>query len=144
MVENRCAESICAWDVESIHHELRKNGYKLTKQRKLIIEVILKNKCTYCKEIYAETIKKDSSVGISTVYRMFRILEDLGIEGVKKKNIYLGFKDQESECILLLDENEEVRLPSEVWISKMKESFGTIREIKNKKIRGLVFTNIGN
>jgi len=41
---------------EIILEELKKQGCRITKQKKLIIDIILKNECSYCKEIYGEVI----------------------------------------------------------------------------------------
>ncbi len=58
---------------------LKDNGFRITKQRKLIIDIILNNDGASCKEIYHKVVSRDSTVGTATVYRMIRLLEDLGI-----------------------------------------------------------------
>lgn len=58
---------------------LKDKGFRITKQRKLIIEIILNNDGASCKEIYHKVVSKDSTVGAATVYRMIRLLEDVGI-----------------------------------------------------------------
>ena len=58
---------------------LRENGCRITKQRKLIVDVIMKNDFTSCKDIYYQVIAKDSTVGMATVYRMIRTLEEIGV-----------------------------------------------------------------
>ncbi len=58
---------------------LKDNGFRITKQRKLIIDIILSSDGASCKEIYHKVVSKDSSVGTATVYRMIRLLEDIGI-----------------------------------------------------------------
>ncbi|MBE5845529.1 MAG: ferric uptake regulator family protein [Butyrivibrio sp.] len=58
---------------------LKSQGFRITKQRKLIIDIILKNDGASCKDIYYEVISKDNSIGTATVYRMIRLLEDVGI-----------------------------------------------------------------
>ena len=59
--------------------ELKKHGKRITGQRKIIIEIILQQDWENCKDIYYEAIKKDSSIGIATVYRMLDTLEEIGI-----------------------------------------------------------------
>lgn len=59
--------------------ELKKHGKRITGQRKIILEIILKQDWENCKDIYYEAIKKDSSIGIATVYRMLDTLEEIGI-----------------------------------------------------------------
>ncbi|MCU6762955.1 ferric uptake regulator [uncultured Roseburia sp.] len=59
--------------------ELKKHGKRITGQRKIILEIILQQDWENCKDIYYEAIKKDSSIGIATVYRMLDTLEEIGI-----------------------------------------------------------------
>ncbi|MCR5467696.1 MAG: transcriptional repressor [Lachnospiraceae bacterium] len=58
---------------------LQENGFRITKQRKLIINTILCSDGASCKEIYQNVVSQDKSVGTATVYRMIRLLEDIGI-----------------------------------------------------------------
>ena len=37
---------------------LRKEGFRITRQRELLIDIILEEKCTCCKEIYYMAAKK--------------------------------------------------------------------------------------
>ena len=58
---------------------LKEKGFRITKQRKLIIDIILGSDGASCKEIYHKVIARDNTVGTATVYRMIRLLEDVGI-----------------------------------------------------------------
>ena len=58
---------------------LKDKGFRITKQRKLIIDIILNSDGASCKEIYHKVVAKDDTVGSATVYRMIRLLEDIGI-----------------------------------------------------------------
>ena len=58
---------------------LKSKGFRITKQRKLILDIILNSDGASCKEIYHKVVSRDSTVGTATVYRMIRLLEDLGI-----------------------------------------------------------------
>lgn len=58
---------------------LKDKGFRITKQRKLIIDIILNSDGASCKEIYHKVVAKDDTVGSATVYRMIRLLEDVGI-----------------------------------------------------------------
>lgn len=70
---------------EDIYARLRENGLRLTEQRKIIIDVILHEKFSCCKEVYVLAHKKDASIGIATVYRMINVLEEIG--AISRKNI---------------------------------------------------------
>lgn len=59
--------------------EMRKKGCRITKQRKLIIDIIMNNEFNTCKEIYYRVIKEDPTVGMATVYRMINQLEEMNV-----------------------------------------------------------------
>lgn len=64
---------------ENIIKKLKENGCRITKQRKMILDIILENKCSSCKEIYVQASRLDKSIGMSTVYRLVRELEKMGV-----------------------------------------------------------------
>ena len=64
---------------ESIIIKLKENGCRITKQRKLILDIILEDRCSSCKEIYAQAAKLDQSIGMATVYRLVKELERIGV-----------------------------------------------------------------
>lgn len=69
-----------------ILRELKKRGCRITNQRKILIDIILRDECCSCKEIYYQAIKEDPSIGMATVYRMVRTLEEIGL--IRRKNMY--------------------------------------------------------
>lgn len=71
---------------EAVIERLRKQGFRITKQRRILLDVILDEDCSSCKEIYYKAAKKDDSIGIATVYRMVNTLEDIGV--ISRKNMY--------------------------------------------------------
>ena len=64
---------------ESIIIKLKENGCRITKQRKMILDIILEDRCSSCKEIYARVVKLDQSIGMATVYRLVKELENIGV-----------------------------------------------------------------
>ncbi|HEX3021430.1 MAG TPA: transcriptional repressor [Lachnospiraceae bacterium] len=72
--------------IEMVLDQLRQNGYRITAQRITLIGIILDNECSSCKDIYYKAIKEDPTIGIATVYRSIKILEDLGI--INRNNLY--------------------------------------------------------
>ena len=77
-----------------ILQELRKNGCRITNQRQLLIDIILQDEGCCCKEIYYQAIKKDPTIGMATVYRMVKTLEETGL--IKRKNLYRIQVEEES------------------------------------------------
>ncbi len=69
-----------------ILQELKKKGCRITNQRKVLIDVILRDECCSCKEIYYQAIKEDATIGMATVYRMVKTLEEIGL--IQRKNMY--------------------------------------------------------
>lgn len=69
-----------------ILQELKKNGCRITSQRRLLIDIILRDECCSCKEIYYEAIKADPTIGMATIYRMVKTLEETGL--IHRKNMY--------------------------------------------------------
>lgn len=64
---------------ERIMEKLKENGCRITKQRKLMLDIILENRCSSCKEIYVQAAKADRTIGMATVYRMVNALEEIGV-----------------------------------------------------------------
>lgn len=75
-----------------ILQQLKEHGCRITAQRRILIEVILRGECGSCKEIYYNAIKADPSIGMATVYRLVKTLEETGI--IKRRNMYqIDLKD---------------------------------------------------
>ena len=51
---------------QEVLHQLKKAGYRITEQRKILLHIILHNEYSPCKEIYDEAKKQDEKVGIAT------------------------------------------------------------------------------
>ena len=67
------------WQKERVIQELRSQGKRMTKQRMILLDVILSGKWNCCKEIYYEAAKRDAAIGMATVYRMVSTLEEIGV-----------------------------------------------------------------
>ncbi|KYH27983.1 MULTISPECIES: Fur family transcriptional regulator [Clostridium] len=68
-------------NIDEIEEALKKKGYKLTRQRKSILEVLIENsgKLISVEDIYIQCKKKYSKTNLSTVYRNLEILKDIGM-----------------------------------------------------------------
>lgn len=100
---------------ESVLDELKKNGFRITNQRKLLIDIILSDECSCCKEIYYKAIRQDPTIGIATVYRMVNTLEEIG--AINRKNMYrieCGENcSMRKGCTLVMENQEKVNLSVE-------------------------------
>ena len=55
---------------DEIIERLKENGCRITRQRKILIDIILENDCASCKEIFYKASREDNRIGVATVYRM--------------------------------------------------------------------------
>ena len=72
---------------ENIIEKLRERGCRITKQRQILLDVILKEECSCCKEIYYKAARRDSKIGMATVYRMMNMLEEIGAEKLQNRRL---------------------------------------------------------
>ena len=71
---------------EMIVRRMKERGCRITKQRMILLDVILGSECSCCKEIYFKASSLDPKIGTATVYRMINTLEELG--AISRKNMY--------------------------------------------------------
>ena len=69
---------------DEIIERLKEKGCRITKQRKILIDIILENDCASCKEIFYKASQEDARIGVATVYRMINALEEIG--AISRKN----------------------------------------------------------
>lgn len=72
------AELVRNMQKELILQKLKERGCRITKQRQVLLDVILQEEYTCCKEIYYKAVEKDAGIGPATVYRMVNLLEEIG------------------------------------------------------------------
>ena len=111
----------------AIMNRLRQAGCRITKQRKIILDIILQEECTCCKEIYFLASKRDPNIGMATIYRMINLLEEIG--ALKRKRAYRICNEESPVhiCSVKLDDYTSIRLDGEKLrqvIEKGMESFG--------------------
>ena len=53
---------------EAIVQKLKASGCRITKQRLMLLDIILEENCSCCKEIYYRASRIDPSIGTATVY----------------------------------------------------------------------------
>ena len=102
---------------EQIIEKLKENGCRITKQRKMLIDIILENECSSCKEIFYKASQEDENIGVATVYRMINALEEIG--AINRKNMYKVDCAQdcpeEGGCIIMLDDDTIFKLTETGW-----------------------------
>ncbi|ABR33290.1 MULTISPECIES: Fur family transcriptional regulator [Clostridium] len=68
-------------DMNALKEDLKKKGYKLTPQRRSIVDTIIENEGQHltAEEIYDSVKKSCPEIGLATVYRTILLLEELGV-----------------------------------------------------------------
>ena len=93
---------------------LREMGHRITKQREIILSVILEQDYTSCKEMYYKANAIDNSVGMTTIYRLVNVLEEIGV--FSRKNLYKISCDiecnKENACMIEFDDGTYCCLPA--------------------------------
>ena len=108
---------------ELVLQQLRERGCRITKQRQILLDIILQEECASCKEIYYKASAIDHSIGTATVYRMINLLEEIG--AISRKNMYrisCGMEcDKENACIIELEDGSVCTLSAGEWYRVISE-----------------------
>ena len=121
----------------AIMNRLRQAGCRITKQRKIILDIILQEECTCCKEIYFLASKRDPNIGMATIYRMINLLEEIG--ALKRKRAYRICNEESPVhiCSVKLDDYTSIRLDGKKLrqvIEKGMESFGYLHDRRVRSV----------
>lgn len=120
---------------EMILQRMKETGCRITKQRMLILDVILSENCTSCKEIYYLALKEDHSIGAATVYRMVNLLEEIGaISPGKRYEITCIPGMQENVICAELDDNSVVRLSGKNLNSVIQEGLKACGDLGQRSV----------
>ena len=102
---------------EMIVRKMKERGCRITKQRMILLDVILGSECSCCKEIYFKASSLDPKIGTATVYRMINTLEEIG--AISRKNMYRVDCSpecrKENACTIELEDNTVIELNEEKW-----------------------------
>ena len=112
--ENQEAYQRTQMQKDMILERLREQGCRITRQRQLILDIILEEECSCCKEIYYKVQEKDRNIGPATIYRMVNMLEKIGATVCK--------------------------LPSEVWKQVVREGLKNMGYIGDQDIESIEMT----
>jgi Fur family ferric uptake transcriptional regulator len=68
-------------EIEKLKSNLKENGYKLTPQRRAIVDVIIRNEGNHLttEELYDLVKLECPEIGLATVYRTVQLLECIGV-----------------------------------------------------------------
>lgn len=124
---------------DMVIEKLREQGCRITRQRRMILDIILEEECACCKEIFYRVQEKDKKIGPATIYRMVNMLEKIG--AISRKNMYkisgCDFKCDESVCIVRLSDDTTFRLPKDTWKEIVKAGMKDLGYIQEQDITSI-------
>ena len=125
----------------AIVDRLRREGCRITKQRKIILDIILQEECTCCKEIYFLASKKDPNIGMATIYRMINLLEEIG--ALKRKSAYRLCDEQTGVpiCCVQLDDQTNIRLDNEKLRKIIEKGMESCGYLQSRRVRHVSVEN---
>lgn len=125
---------------EIVIDKLRKMGCRITKQRLLLLDIILGEECSSCKEIYYKASRIDKKIGSATVYRMVNTLEDIG--AINRKNMYKvacgAGCEVENACVIAFDDQSFIELSASEWSRVLKAGLKSLDYIGGQNITSVV------
>lgn len=127
----------------TILERLRWKGCRITRQREVLIDVILQENCTCCKEIYFMAMKKDPNIGMATIYRMVNLLEEIG--ALRWRNEY-QILDKEctpvKDCLIELEDSSCIELEGEALKKILEKGMESCGYPEGQKVRKIIARNI--
>lgn len=124
---------------ELIISKLKERGCRITKQRLTLLDIILENECSSCKEIFYRAAKVDDSIGTATVYRMVNVLEEIG--AISRKNMYkVAYSEHcmmEDACTIVLEDETSFHLSAKKWNEVIRAGLSTCGYLEKQKIASI-------
>ncbi|MDD6268318.1 MAG: transcriptional repressor [Clostridium sp.] len=124
---------------EIIIRKLKEHGYRITKQRKMLLRIILSDQCSSCKEIYYKAAERDPSIGPATVYRMINNLEEIGV--INRGNMYRITREESAEepasYMIEFDDNTSLKLSAKKWNQIIQSGLEACGYAENREIRNV-------
>lgn len=125
---------------DNIIQKLKDRGCRITKQRLMLLDIILEEDCSCCKEIYYKASKVDTKIGTATVYRMVNTLEEIG--AISRKNMYrincTRNCECENACMIEFDDDTVIELSSSKWNQIIQSGLAACGYLNGQKVRSIV------
>lgn len=125
---------------ESVIQRLRERGCRMTKQRQVLLDIILEQECASCKEMYYKANAIEPSIGVATVYRLVSLLEDIG--AISRKNMYkiscCMDCDKQNACTIQFEDDTFCQLTARNWYKVISKGLSECGYGAGKKIKSVV------
>lgn len=122
-----------------ILERLRRQGCRITKQRETLIDVILQENCTCCKEIYYLASRQMPEIGIATIYRMINALEEAG--AIHRANAYRVCQDKgitPEQCMVELEDDTVIELNDSSLKQVLEKGMEVCGYLKDGKVKNVM------
>ncbi len=128
---------------ELILQKLKENGFRITKQRLAVIDIILENDCRSCKEIFYKTNKQNKNIGTATVYRTINMLEEIG--AIDRRNLYRFSYEEDllaghTGVIVALQDGTERKFSMEEWKEILRRGLQVCGYLREGNILSVIYT----
>lgn len=123
---------------KEIMEQLRNQGFRITRQRKLLIDIILGETCSCCKEVYVLASKRDPGIGMATVYRTVDALERVG--ALKQRLTYQLCSQKNTRiegCLVELEDHSTINLEYLSMIKLLEQGMRDCGLSGGKKIESI-------
>ena len=89
--------------MELLKEKLKATGFKITPQRRAIIEVLIENESSHMssEEIYDKVRVNCPEIGLATVYRTMQLLDE--INGISKLNLDDGSTISTNQVVVMVN-----------------------------------------
>lgn len=118
---------------------LKERGCRITRQRLHLIDIILENECSSCKEIFYKAAEVDSKLGTATVYRMVNLLEEIG--AISRKNMYkVAYPENctmENAATVFFADGSQEQLSAKKWNKIVRAGLEACGYLKEKEYLSL-------
>ncbi len=122
-----------------IVQRLRERGCRITKQRLMLLDIILEEDCSSCKEIFYKASRQDKTIGTATVYRMINTLEEIG--AISRKNVYKIACGREcgleNACAIEFDDDTVLELSAGRWNQVIQAGLSACGYLKGRTVRSV-------
>ena len=130
---------------EIIIQRLRDKGCRMTRQREVLLSIILDQDCDSCKEMYYKAHAIDTSISMATVYRMVSLLEEIG--GFSRNNLYkisCGMEcNKENACVIEFEDNTYCQLSAKAWYEVIMMGLKVCGYGEGKRIKSIEVERCG-
>ena len=124
---------------EAIVQKLKASGCRITKQRLMLLDIILEEKLFLLQRNLLPRISIDPSIGTATVYRMINKLEEIG--AINRRNMYKVACDPDCDlqnaCTVELDDDTIKHLSAKNWNAVIQAGLKACGYVEDQKVRNI-------